>query len=183
MDERRRIEDSLLVLRCQQGDGEAFADLVARWNPRLWRHACRLTGNTEAAADMVQETWERVLKRFGSLADPDAFPGWVFRILTNQCMDSGRRATRRRWLLNRFKEERPQQATASTTAVEAQDSVQAILSGLTVEQRALLTLHYQEGFSVAEIADMLDVPAGTVKSRLYHARQRVRSRMEDRDHE
>ncbi len=183
MSDKANIQDGILLLRCQQGDEEAFADLVLRWQSRLWSHAYRLTSDREAAADVVQDSWLAVLKGLRRLEDVDAFPGWVFRIVTNKCADWVRKQQRSRNLTDRLEREPVRDAGASPVDGQRLDSLQTALQGLSLRQRALIILHYQEGFSVAEIAEILTIPEGTVKSRLYHARNGIRTRMEDTDHD
>ena len=178
MNRGRHIRDSLLVLRCQQGDGDAFAALVEGWQERLWRHACRLTGNEEAAADVVQDSWLAVIKGIVRLHDADAFPGWVFRIVTNKSRDWVRKQQRRRLLHAWLKRDAVRLNMAQAPNARL-DSLHAALECLSVNQRALVTLYYEEGFSIQEIADIVGIAQGTVKSRLYHARMKIRSHMED----
>jgi RNA polymerase sigma-70 factor, ECF subfamily len=91
-----RLNDELLVLRCQEGDAEAFEALVGRWQRRLWRYAWRLTGDESAAWDALQEAWIGISRGIGRLADAAAFPAWAYRIVSNKCRDSIRRDLRRR---------------------------------------------------------------------------------------
>ncbi len=175
------IRDAILVLRCQQADGQAFAELVERWHGRLCRHACRLTGDRDAAEEIAQESWLAVLKGIQGLHDADLFPAWLFRIVSHKSRDWIRRQQRRRGLLAWWRDaEPPRPRNAGGSRL---DALHAALERLSVEQRALIALYYEEGFSTQEIAAVLDIPQGTVKSRLYHARNAVRECMEDFEHE
>lgn len=178
----QQIRDGLLVLRCQQGDGAAFADLVQRWQERLWRHAYRLTANQDAAADIVQDSWMAVVKGIGRLQDADAFPAWMFRIVTNKSRDWVRKQQRRRWLHDLLRSRTATLPPAFPREDVRTDSLQAALAQLSLKQRALITLYYQEGFTTQEVADILGIPRGTVKSRLHHARDKIRRHMEEIHH-
>jgi len=79
MSQQNRLNDELLVLRCQEGDAEAFELLVGRWQGRLWRHAWRLTGDENAAWDAVQETWVGISRGIVRRADAAAFPAWAYQ--------------------------------------------------------------------------------------------------------
>ena len=183
MNDRTHIRNGILVLRCQQGDSEAFADLVQSWQVRLWRHAHRLTGDQDAAADVVQEAWMAVMKGLPRLEDADAFPKWVFQIVTHKCRDWIRKQQRRRAMTKRMEEGAERRPDPAHSPGRRSDALLIALEALTLEQRALITLYYQEGFTTGELADILGIPQGTVKSRLHHARNKIRSHMEDADHE
>lgn len=180
MKRHERLTDGLLLLRCQQGDGEAFAELVQRWQPRLFRHACRMTGGRDAAADVVQESWLAVLKGLPRLLDVDTFPKWVYTIVTRKSADWVRRQQRRRKLTQAWTEE--QQAGTPASPRGSPSSLAEALEPLSTQERGLVTLYYVEGFSTEEIADILAVPRGTVKSRLHAARAKIRAQMEDDSH-
>ena len=89
MSQHDRLNDELLVLRCQEGDAEAFELLVGRWQRQLWRHAWRLTGDEGTAWDVVQETWIGISRGIARLADASAFPAWAYQIVSNKCRRLG----------------------------------------------------------------------------------------------
>lgn len=175
------IEDELLVLQCQDGDAKALAALIARWQPRLGRLAWRLTGEREAARDIVQDAWLTIVRRINRLDDPARFRSWAYRIVSNRCVDW----TRRRVVQRKATIEL--QSTASSAFDEltiTPDTVDELacmrdaLRKLPDNQRAILSLHYLDEMSVAQIAHVLGLPEGTVKSRLFHARNRLKQAME-----
>jgi RNA polymerase sigma-70 factor, ECF subfamily len=178
MNSEQRLIDELLVLRCQEGDPAAFEELVGRWQERLWRHAWRLIGDNDAAWDALQEAWLGVSRGIHNLTDPAAFSGWAYRIVTHKCRDWLRRRRRQRRIEELYSEDvkelyDPQQTTRDyTTLKEAVEQ----LSG---PDRAILSLRYEEGFDTAEIAAILEIVEGTVKSRLYYARQRLKKFLEE----
>ena len=175
------IQDELLVLQCQEGDGEAMKVLIARWHPRLGRMAWRLTGERDAAQDIVQDAWLAIVRGLRRLDDPARFRSWAYRIVTNKCADW----TRRR-VVQRSATEELQAAAVSGSgdspngadSTDAVDRIRVALAKLPSQQRAMVSLHYLDGMGVAEIARALDVPEGTVKSRLYHARSRLKQVLE-----
>jgi len=174
---RRAVLDEYLVVRSQLGDSEAFGRLVRRWHRRLLGHAFRFTGEREAAEDVTQESWMAIMKGLRSLHDPARFRPWALRIVANKARDRIRReSTRRRTSRRAPAEPAPAEATAASDAVRR---VQAGLAGLDPDQRAVLSCFYLEEMSVREIADALSVPVGTVKSRLFYAREALRQRLED----
>ena len=90
------IYDELLVMRCQDGDQDSLVALVGQWQPRLLRHAMRLTREHEAASDIVQEAWVAIVRGIRRLDDAARFAPWAYRIVTNKCADWTRRRHRQR---------------------------------------------------------------------------------------
>jgi RNA polymerase sigma factor (sigma-70 family) len=177
-----QLREELLVLGSQAGDREAFAGLVNAWQERLWRHAYRLTASDDAAWDIVQEAWVHITKGIRRLEDAAAFPAWAFRIVTNKWADRMRREGRRKRLEDDLSQEAKNAQRAAPPDANRCASLKEALARLPGDRRALLALHYAEGFGMAEIAEILGIPEGTVKSRLYHAREQLRQIMKgDRD--
>ena len=175
------IQDELLVLQCQQGDREALRSLITRWQPRLCRLAWRLTGERETARDVVQEAWMAIMRGLGRLDDPARFRPWAYRIVSNKCADW----TRRRVVQRKVTQTLEREATSRRTdAPDETDSASELarlrdaLAKLPEQQRAALSLYYLEGMSVSDVARVLCVASGTVKSHLYNARGRLKKALE-----
>ena len=163
-----RIADAILVIDAQNGDREAFDRLVSRWQKRLWRHAFHLTGVTDAAWDISQETWLDVVRGLSGLEDPAKFGAWAYRIVSNKAHDWHRRRGR-----EGAAGAQPEEAHATVDkpgAHERATDVHDMLRRLSTPAQVVLNLYYLEGFSLAEIASILGTPEGTVKSRLHAAR-------------
>jgi RNA polymerase sigma-70 factor (ECF subfamily) len=179
--DRDQAYEELLVLRCQDGEQQALGELVDRWQGRFVGHACRLMGQPEAARDAVQEAWIAIVRGLGGLDDPARFAPWAYRIVRNKCVDWVRRQGRRRRLGRELEESRRREeelALAGGREAPGPDRLIDALRALPRDRQALLSLYYQDGFSVREIAGILGIPAGTVKSRLFHARNRLRDALE-----
>lgn len=175
------IQDELLVLQCQEGDGAALEALIARWQPRLARLAWRLTSEREAARDIVQDAWLSIVRGLRRLEDPARFRTWAYRIVSHKCVDWTRRRTVQRHVAKDLQNRASMAGNDSPMAHDADGDVGLLreaLAKLPVEQRAILSLHYLDEMGVAEIARVLNVPQGTVKSRLYYARNRLRQAIE-----
>lgn len=173
--------DELLVLRSQDGDAGALDELVNRWQTRFFRHAYRLTANRDSARDAVQEAWIAIVRGLTRLDDPSRFAPWAYRILSNKCVDWVRKQGRRRRFDQTLVErQRPEDAVIEPDPEgdEARQRVVGALRCLPPAQQALLALFYQDGFGVGEIAQILEIPAGTVKSRLFHARNALKGALE-----
>lgn len=173
MKSRDLIQNEIRVLRVQSGDSEAFRDLVDAWQEKLWRHAYHLIGDEEAAWDVVQETWIAVVKGIRQLQDPAAFPKWVYRIAGGKSVDWIRKRQSQRRLSDSLVLERETDSESAACA-----DLRSALERLSGDQRAILSLRYTEGLSTLEIAEILEIAEGTVKSRLHNAREKLRKLME-----
>jgi RNA polymerase sigma-70 factor (ECF subfamily) len=180
-----RAMDELLVLSAQLGDRASFERLATRWNPRLTAHARRLLGEAEPARDAVQAAWVEMVRGLKGLRDPAAFPAWAYRIVTRRCaaVIGGRRRDRA------LAVDAAREAAIVVEDAPARDAaddharLRAAVRALPPDQRATVALHHFEGLSVAETAVALDVPAGTVKTRLMHARRKLRTTLEGDIHD
>ena len=175
---RSQIYDELLVIKCQQGDKDAFDELVERWQKRLWHYACRVTGSESAAWDIVQETWFAIVKGLSKLKDTAVFPQWAFRIVNNKCTDWLRKQQRRSRLNNQLEEHAQSQSDKEQNSDEKSESLRAAVGKLSPDRRALLSLRYHEGFDIGQIAEILSVPEGTIKSRLHRTVNELRQLVE-----
>jgi RNA polymerase sigma factor (sigma-70 family) len=175
---RAQIYDELLVIKCQQGDREAFDELVGRWQQRLWHYAYRVTGSESAAWDVVQETWYGIIKSIRKLEDVSVFPRWAFRIANNKCTDWLRRQRRLQQINNELTKRTENESDKKQNGDEKTESLRAAIEKLPPDRRALLTLRYHEGFDIGQIAEILSVPEGTAKSRLHRTLNQLRQTVE-----
>lgn len=174
-DSKERLFDEYLAASARAGSRIALGQLAARLQPRLLGHARRLTGDTEAARDAVQEAWIEIVRGLPHLNDAAAFPAWAFRIVSRRCARWVRKQQRSRRLDAAYAAE-PLAATTADGGERASDAARLAraIGSLPPDQRAAIALFYLEDLSVAEIAVALDAPAGTVKTRLMHAREKLR---------
>ncbi|MGY3040303.1 RNA polymerase sigma-70 factor (ECF subfamily) [Rhodanobacter sp. TND4EL1] len=148
-------------------------DQLRELMPRLRRFSRWLTRDPTSADDLVQSSLERALSRWGSRRDETALRPWVFAIAYRQFLDGKRRARRYASMLELFRNSQEQEQPSTEREVVAQSVVQA-LERLPDEQRHLLLWISVEGLSYREVADLLEVPIGTVMSRLSRARAALR---------
>ena len=182
------IYDELLVLDCQRGDQAALKELVGRWQKRLGRRgrrgrfALRLTGDPDAAADALQESWMASVRGIGRLDDPASFRAWAYRIVANKCADWVRKNQRRRELNELITADSDGRVVESAEAeLEKQDEISQVrlaIRKLSDDRRMILTLKYVDEMPTREISKALNIPQGTVKSRLYHAREELKNILE-----
>ena len=170
--------DRELLARHSAGDPDAFGELVRRHRDRLWRVALRTLGNPDDAADAVQDALVSAFRAAGGYRGEAAVTTWLHRIVVNACLDLARRRTAR-----------PTTPLADSPALdlpaadmlgrrETGAEILAALRELPTEQAAAIVLVDVEGYPVADVAEMLDVPTGTVKSRCARGRARLAERLD-----
>lgn len=177
-------EDELLVVRCQLGERDAFDALIDRWHQPLWTYLRRLSGDEEIAKELSQEVWLRVLRGINRLRDGTKLRAWLFGIARRVLMD--------RWRdyystpsvaddvdLADIATIAPDETNASALDDELMlTMMQQELTRLPVTEREVLTLFYLQELSLSEVAELLEVPVGTVKSRLFRARRLLRHELD-----
>ena len=164
-----RLYDELLVTLVQSGDRRAGERLAIRWQPRLARTARRLLADDEAALGVVQETWLSILRGVEGLRDPTRFAPWAFGILRRRCTDHIWRAQSSRLHRAESGEEPDLPATADDAL-----AIRQAFAALPRDQRFAAQLFFVEGLTLAEIAEVQQVPLGTAKTRLFHARRKLK---------
>ncbi|UCM89099.1 RNA polymerase sigma factor SigM [Streptomyces marincola] len=171
--------DKELLERHIAGDPDAFSEIVRRHRDRLWAVALRTLGDREEAADALQDAFVSAYRAAHTFRGQAAVTTWLHRITVNACLDRVRKAKTRRTDPMPEPERLENLLTPHESAevpAERQDlrrQLSAALTQLPEEQRAVLVLVDMQGYSVAEAADILHVPVGTIKSRCARARARL----------
>ena len=182
-------EEKALIERCKRGDLAAFNDLVRKYEKQVYNFAYRLTGNYDDANDVAQDAFLRVFNAIGSFRGDASFSTWLFRITTNVFLDERKRAKAHpQASLDEYLELGESSVTrqiedpSPTPEVVLEESERAqILSKAVSElpeyQRAMVTLYHGQQKSYEEIAEIMDLPIGTVKSRLNRARLALKEKL------
>jgi RNA polymerase sigma-70 factor, ECF subfamily len=165
------------VLRFLEGDQEAFGQIVRRWEKRVYNLSWRMLGNREDAQDVVQETFLSVFKSLKHLRDPGSFATWMYRIALNHCRLRRRSRASDLSLDDSASGQTGDQgkvfagmpaAPQDPDSLEILDIVRKALTGLSEDHRTAIILKEYLGLSLEELADVMDCPLSTAKSRLYH---------------
>lgn len=179
------LTDEQAMWRVQTADDPAaFARLVERWEGPIQRLCARMTGDLHRAEDLAQEAFSRVFSRRRDFEPSGRFSTWLWRIAINLCHDELRRRQRRpEWSLDAMTEEGGNGESALTSEapspaeiverLEEAEQVRRALLRLPETLRSVVILRHYEGLKFAEIADVLGIPEGTVKSRMFEALERL----------
>jgi RNA polymerase sigma-70 factor, ECF subfamily len=176
-----RAQFEWLALRCQTGDPSAFVDLIEVMERPLLYYATSLTGNQDAALDVLQDVWFKVVRSIRSLKDPAALRPWLYAITHGLAVDRVRRD---------YKRDKAQQAHLDESleieepSFDEEDAaaIHKALSLLGVKHREVLVLHFLQDLSILEIANVVGCSEGTVKSRIHYAKRQMKQILEGAKH-
>jgi RNA polymerase sigma-70 factor, ECF subfamily len=181
--ELRELPDRELVVRCQRNESRAFDELVARHQDRVYTAVTRFCGNAEDAADIVQRAFINAFRKIQEFKGDSAFSTWIYRIAFNQAI-SFRRENKRNAVSIYQKEDDKvvepaveSNPTEKLEGEETQKKVQQALEMLEEGDRQIILLKDLQGHSYDEIASIMQIPKGTVRSRLHRARLELKSKL------
>lgn len=184
--------EASLVQACKEGDRTAFNLLVWRWEKPLFNFTYKYVGDAQLAQDLVQETFIRVLRSIGGYDHRGSFSTWLYRIAVNLCKDHFRRkrvpmvslhdyyttsSGDRVYVKDRLSDDRPR-CDEAMAAAQRQELVRRLLAGLPDDQRIVILMKQYQGLTFREIAEVLETPESTVKSRLYRGLRMMREQLE-----
>ena len=170
MNEPERDRD--IMARAASGDRAAFTELMDRHEDMVFAIAMRMMRDREAALDATQETFLTLFRKADRYSGDAAVSTWLYRVATNTCLDLLRKQKRRRTeALPEHHDEADPAASEPFTAIEVRPEIDAALRSLPEDFRAAVVLSDIHGLAIAEISQILDVPPGTVKSRVFRGRR------------
>ncbi|MDQ8186606.1 RNA polymerase sigma factor [Pelagicoccus sp. SDUM812002] len=174
----KQVLTELLVLKAQGGDEAAFTDLYETWSKDLFRLIRFIIKESHAAEEIAQEAWISIARGLKRLDDPSVFCSWAFRIARRRCID---------WLRKQQSDRKKKLALESNVEVQGDEAQgeSMVVSELLEEiqkmdtgSRMLIHLFYETGLSVSEVAEAMELRAGTVKSRLFAIREKLKAKLE-----
>jgi RNA polymerase sigma-70 factor (ECF subfamily) len=163
-----------LVERARRGDHDAFTELVGASIARLGAAARLILRDPDLARDAVQDAYLRAWRDLPGLRDPDRLDAWLHRLTVNACLDTIRRQ-RRRVIEVELTSMLPVSVTDDAVHIADRDQLERGFRRITVEQRAILVLHFYAGMPPSAVAETLGIPVGTARSRLHRAIQALRA--------
>jgi len=183
MDKTDHVEIGLLVNQYRTGDVLALQKLVKLCHKSFCEKAFWYTKDTEASKDIAQESWKVIISKINTLKDPSSFKSWALRIVFSKAMDRLRNNQKEISKLKSYHH------TIDLVEEEPNDNEplkkQLLLSikSLSADQQIVLRYFYVEEYSLKEISDFLEISVGTVKSRLFHAREKLKEQLKNRNYE
>lgn len=185
MENNEPASEAMLIDGCVQGDRKAQAELFHRYFDRLNALVYRILGPIADLDDVVQEVFMKIFKSIGQFKGSGALDGWIYRITINQCREEIRMRRRKRQVeMVPHADHIIENVTSSTpnpeeTLSDKEDThlIYSALSHIKLEKRVVLVMHDMEDKTMDEIAVTIQVPLGTVKSRLFHARSELHKRL------
>lgn len=183
------VSDEALALRLKEGDEAAFEELVRRHQGRVYAVAYRVTGNREDARDVAQEALLKAYRKIHTWQPTAGFAPWLYRLTTNQAIDSVRRRKRRQHEpLDEAALHRAEQGALDRASLDAErlvrageidDRLRAALDVLSPAQRTVFELRHFEGYQLAEIAPVLGCTVGSVKVHMFRALKKLQKELGD----
>ena len=186
------MTDASLIERYLEGDVGAFNTLVWRWEQPLYRFIYRNVGNEETAKDLCQTVFIKMYKQLKTLKDSEKFTPWIYRIALNLCRDEFKRRKRHRmtYLEDMLNDDTPGSAIEFLPDEKSKDPetlchndqlgeiLKKMMLTLPEEQRVVIVMKQYEGLKFTEIAEILEQPINTIKSRLYYGLRALRKTLE-----
>ena len=183
------MQDELLIRRAQRGDADAFEQLLLEHQKNVYNLCYRMAGNPDDAMDLSQETFLRAWRCLDQYQFASAFSTWLYRLCSNICIDFLRRRRRQQTVPLTFEDADGEEQTYAVPDVQplpeeqvelklTRETLAAAMAQLLPEHRAVLQLRVVNEMSYEQIADVLDIQIGTVKSRLSRARNQLKKILE-----
>jgi len=166
-DNLSNIQNQFLVMAAQDGNEAALEKLVSLWQKKLWQYVFRLTTDVHASWDITQQCWLEIIKGLKKLHNPANFKAWAYKIATNRTID---------WLKNKKKYQHINLESIEVDCNQKDNDLQVkeLVQRLKSDSRVVLSLYYFEQLSIPEISIALNIPPGTVKSRMFTAREELK---------
>ena len=185
----RILQDELLIRRAQRGDADAFEQLLLEHQKNVYNLCYRMAGNPDDAMDLSQETFLRAWRCLDQYQFASAFSTWLYRLCSNICIDFLRRRRRQQTVPLTFEDADGEEQTYAVPDAQplpeeqvelklTRETLAAAMAQLLPEHRAVLQLRVVNEMSYEQIADVLDIQTGTVKSRLSRARNQLKKILE-----
>lgn len=180
------MSDKDLIIAYQSGHKKAFAFLVKRWHVQFCKLAYWYVKDADVSKDIAQESWTIILNKLTALEEPDKFKSWAIRIVNRKAIDWLRASKRRAVKRQHFSIEN---TTESVEEFEKEDLseinslLKRAIEKLSDDQKIIIKLFYLEDYSLKQISELLNVSIGTVKSRLFYTREKLKNKLKNNKNE
>ncbi len=178
--------DEALVMAYQTGDRTALTLLVKRWHKQFCNTSFWIVKDADVAKDVAQDSWQTIILKMDDLNKPGSFKSWALRIVRNKSMDVLRTDLRSITKKEKYKVEQENQLIENEDVSENDTIKQKLgeaIKNLPYEQHSVVKLFYHEEYTLKEIAQLMQISVGTVKSRLFHAREKLKKTLKSYNYE
>lgn len=173
---KENISDSDLVLEFQSGNKKALNQLVKRWHKTFCEKAYWLVKDADVAKDIAQDSWNVIINKIDKLNDPNSFGSWALRIIYNKSIDALNANKRKSKIVEAYNYEQDEITTDNESDKEVlKTTLLRTVKTLPEHQQVVIRLFYVQDYSLKEISNILNISVGTTKSRLFHAREKLKS--------
>ncbi|WP_033960547.1 RNA polymerase sigma factor [Psychroserpens jangbogonensis] len=175
--------DIELVKAYQAGDQKAIAKLVKRWHLIFCTKAYWMVKDANLSKDIAQESWRTIMDKLHTLQKPSSFKSWALRIVYSKSLDALRDISRKRTKETEFGNSQVTFVDDYNESAELKEALLKAVNHLPDHQKVVLRLFYTEDYSLKEISDILNISIGTTKSRLFHAREKLKLTLKNKNYE
>ena len=183
MNNKQRSIDKKLVLDYQSGEAKALPILVKRWHKTFCEKAYWLVKDADVAKDIAQDSWGTILSKINHLKKPESFGSWASRIVYTKSLDWIKANKRLRQNLESYTYEQDILDLETTDNASLKNVLLKTIKTLPNNQQTVIRLFYVQEYSLKEISNILNISIGTVKSRLFHAREKLKETLKYKDYE
>lgn len=177
------ITDRSLVVAYQSGDNTALTALVERWHKKFCTKAFWIVKDPEIAKDIAQDSWRTIMVKINDIKDPDKFGSWALRIVFTKSMDVLRLNSKNRKRKEQYSNEQERLKGEEVDIEPLKTKLLDAIKALPAHQQMVIKLFYVEDYNLKEIAELLTINVGTVKSRLFHARETLKQTLKQYNYE
>jgi len=181
MNTNNKIVDGWLVLQYQSGSKKALPLLVKRWHKKMCSKAFWVTKDKEVAKDIAQDSWKIIMSKIHKLKEPNSFGSWALTIVYRKAIDLMKEKQKERDKLFAYNYE--QDAIVGVETVDRTEIKKVLLKAigsLSEQHQMVINLFYVEDYSLQQIGDILNISIGTAKSRLFHAREKMKKILKEK---
>ena len=172
--------DAILVTQYLSGNANALTELVKRWHKLFCEKAYWIVKDADVAKDIAQDSWKTIIVKINKLQDPKSFGAWALRIVYTKALDNINANKRKRNNLEHYKYQQDTIVEDPETNESLKKELLKAIKNLVEHQQVVIKLFYVEDYSLKEISDFLNISVGTAKSRLFHAREKLKEILKEK---
>ncbi|NNC51234.1 MAG: RNA polymerase sigma factor [Flaviramulus sp.] len=183
MNKKQRSVDKKLVLDYQSGNTDALQLLVKRWHKTLCKKAYWLVKDPDVAKDIAQDSWQIIISKLNQLQKPESFGSWASRIVYTKSLDWMKTKSNRLKKLENYNYKQDRTEVKETKNDNLKTALLNAVKKLPKKQQTVISLFYAQEYTLVEISDILKISVGTAKSRLFHAREKIKQILKHNNYE